>query len=125
MGNALPSDNLIFQQFKVGEPGTFGQIYNSYVAELLDYAPHRLSSLEEAWDMVQDIFLNLYERRTQLQIMVSLRTYLFSALKYKIIDHIRKNVRREYYADLLMCLPEKTEDSIFNNLVYNDIRSGR
>lgn len=123
MENDLHSDHQLLQQFKTGDSDAFERIYHTYVTELLDYASHRLSSLEEARDLVQDIFLSLYERRKQLEIKASLRTYLFTSLKYKIIDHIRKNVHKDQYADLLCFLSEKAENNVFSELVYNDLNA--
>ncbi len=123
MKKDLHSEKQLLDRLNNNAPGAFEQVYKTYVADLLGYAAQRLSSLEEARDVVQDIFLNLYERRRTLNVEGSLKAYLFSALKYKIIDHIRKNVHREYYANLLFSFPQKGEDNVFSELVYNDLNA--
>ncbi len=123
METDLHSEKQLLDRLNNNAPGAFEQVYRAYVAGLLAYASRRLSSLEEARDVVQDIFLSLYERRNHLNIHGSLKAYLFSALKYKLVDHIRKNIHREYYIDLLLSLPEKGENSVFSELVYNDLNA--
>lgn len=123
MDKELLSEEQLVEQLNVNNPGAFEQVYLTYVTGLLAYAAQRLSSLEEARDVVQDVFLNLYERRRKVCITGSLKAYLFSALKYKIIDHIRKNAHKKYYADMLQTLSKEEEATIFNELVYNDLNA--
>lgn len=122
-GKDLHFEKTLLDQLNADMPGAFERVYQTYVAELLDYATQRLSSLEEARDVVQDVFLNIYERRKKLTINISLKAYLFSALKYKIIDHIRKNANKKYYTALIYSLHKKDDKSIFNDLVYHDLNA--
>ncbi|HLR38355.1 MAG TPA: sigma-70 family RNA polymerase sigma factor [Chitinophagaceae bacterium] len=123
MEQTLHTEEILLQRFKKGEEEAFQEIYEKYVPELLSYAALKLSSLEEARDLVHDIFLSFYERRKKITIETSIKTYLFSALKYKIIDHIRKNIRKEQYYSLLKELLPKTEKKVFNDLVYKDLNA--
>jgi RNA polymerase sigma factor, sigma-70 family len=66
-------------------PGKFEQLFNAHWEDLYRQAYHRLQDQLDAEDLVQDIFSDLWERRQTLNITTSIRTYLWAALKYKII----------------------------------------
>lgn len=121
MDSSLPAEDFMLKQFKENVSGAFERIYRYHVADLLEFASQRLSSLEEARDLVQDVFADIYERKEALEIKCSLRAYLFTALKYKIIDHIRKNAHRKFYIEFLHSLTEEQDDSFFDNFVFNDL----
>ena len=42
-------------------------------------------------DIVQEVFISLWQRRAKLQIKVSLKSYLYTSTVYKVYDHFDKN----------------------------------
>lgn len=64
---------------------------------LVNVALQKVDSTETAKELVQDVFLYLYQRKDHLQIISSLKAYLFSALKNKIINHYHRQLTREKY----------------------------
>ncbi|OYX79904.1 MAG: hypothetical protein B7Y83_19020 [Flavobacteriales bacterium 32-34-25] len=42
-------------------------------------------------DIVQEVFISLWQRREKLQIKVSLKSYLYTSTVYKVYDHFDKN----------------------------------
>jgi RNA polymerase sigma-70 factor (family 1) len=63
-------------------------LYNRYWQPLFLFAYKRLKHKEESKDAVQDVFINLWKRRTTLQLTASLRTYLFTAVRYEVLKKI-------------------------------------
>lgn len=64
----------------------FTEIYNRYWDKLFSIAAHKLQNFAEAEEVVQDIFLEIWNRRHQLTITSSLSAYLATAVKYKVIN---------------------------------------
>jgi RNA polymerase sigma-70 factor (ECF subfamily) len=64
-------------------------------------AAKALREKTNAADVIQDVFLSLWNRRHELKIEGSLTNYLHTAVRYKAIHHIEKNItRRDYLAVL-------------------------
>jgi len=82
----------------------YAEIYRRYVRLLVRFAESKLYSLEDARDIVQDLFTNFWSERLDLHIQDNLKSYLFGIAKYQIINKIRKNVVRESYAGKLRAL---------------------
>ena len=79
----------------------FNEIYERYWLKLYLSAFRRLRAKDDAKDLVQDLFFSLWMKRHSLAITNSLSSYLFTAVKYRVINHIESNVVRGAYLDSL------------------------
>lgn len=73
----------------------FAAIYNNYWQSLLDFAGRRLQLQEDAEEVVQDVFVSLYQRRKELDIHGSLSAYLHSAVRYRIYNKYRDYLQKK------------------------------
>lgn len=62
----------------------------NYADSLFNYAIVRVRDRETAKDLIQDTFLSAFQNRESFRGESSEKTWLFSILKNKIIDHYRK-----------------------------------
>lgn len=92
----IPDDQL-FIRVKQDDRKAFEELYNRYWFFLLDRACKPLQSREKAQDIVQDIFISLYQRRKSIELSVSLKGYLRQALKFKILNEFRARLVRDGY----------------------------
>jgi len=69
-----------------------------YTEEMYKWATYKTSSVELAEDLVQDTFLAAAEKLSTFKSDSSPKTWLFSILNNKIIDHYRKKVRQPLIA---------------------------
>jgi RNA polymerase sigma-70 factor (family 1) len=76
----------------------FETIYRRYASELYRFARSRILSGEDCREMVQDVFESLWVRRQSLSID-SLRSYLFSSVRYMIIRHLYQRGVKQRYLD--------------------------
>lgn len=67
---------------------------NLYTADLLSWASHKVSNTELAKDLVQDTFLAASEKIESFRGASSPKTWLFSILNFKIIDHYRAKIKQ-------------------------------
>ena len=65
-----------------------------YTEEMYNWAFYKTSSSEIAEDLVQDTFLAAIEKLDSFKGDSSEKTWLFSILNHKIIDHYRKKVKQ-------------------------------
>ena len=65
-----------------------------YTSDLYAWALHKISDGELANDLVQDTFMAAAEKQSSFKGESSPKTYLFSILNHKIIDHYRKKVHK-------------------------------
>jgi RNA polymerase sigma-70 factor (family 1) len=94
-------DPDLFLLVKQNDVKAFEELYNRYWPALVNTAYKKLSSREKAEDIVQNIFIDIYQRRTTIELTISLKAYLNQALKFKILNEYRaKNISSKYQKHL-------------------------
>jgi RNA polymerase sigma-70 factor (ECF subfamily) len=103
---------------RTDDQGSFAEIYRRYCFQLFTAAYRKLKSRETAEEIVQDLFENLWNRRASHDIQ-QLEHYLFSALRYRIINYIKaQQVRAGYELYCRLAASEadsNTEDALALN----------
>ncbi|WP_295715123.1 RNA polymerase sigma-70 factor [Mucilaginibacter sp.] len=119
MGNYLMhTDEDLVSLLKQDQVGAFETIYARYWDKLFDSAYKRLQNTAICEEIIQDLFVKLWEKRFVLNLTTGLKNYLYTAVKYKVIDHYRKELLQNTFASASKHNPDMdnaTEDSIFLN----------
>lgn len=105
------TDEELLALMRQGEAKAFEAVYHLYAERLIHYASARLQSLEEARDMIHDLFVQLWVQRAELSVTVHLGAYLFASVRYRIIDHFRRSEVRRRYQDSLPVAAQTVMDS--------------
>ena len=75
-----------------GNDVAFEIIYNKYWKRLFNAAYKRIADQTACEEIVQDIFIKLWEKRFGLSLSTGLENYLLVAVKYNTIDYHRKQL---------------------------------
>lgn len=70
---------------------TFEAIYREYWLRLYDFALAKVHDPDVAEEIVQDLFVNLWEKRGSLRV-TNLSGYLFVAVRNRVIDHYKQRL---------------------------------
>jgi len=81
----LCDQNLLIL-FQAGEDGAFTEIFERYGNRLYLHALKMLRDRDAAQDVVQEIFTKLWLKRDQFVLTSSLSSYLYAAIRNKILD---------------------------------------
>lgn len=84
-----------------GSVEAFDVIYERYWLKLYTEAVKRVRSEDDAKDLVQDLFINIWEKREKIEIRNSLAAYLFAAVRNRILNYIKANIVKGNYLDSL------------------------
>ncbi len=91
----------------------FDLLYRKYWDPLLNFATHYLCDEDSCEEVVQDLFVHLHSRHSTLNIRSSVSSYLFTALRNRILNHERNQaVYRKHIA-----IAGKTTGNSYNNNV--------
>lgn len=80
------SDLELAKNLQKGDPAAFTEIYERYSGLLFIHAFKLLHSKDDAQDVVQEIFTNLWDKATHLPLDIPIRKYLYRALKNRILN---------------------------------------
>ncbi|MEQ9467529.1 MAG: RNA polymerase sigma-70 factor [Ekhidna sp.] len=113
----MNSDNdlLLFQQVKSNDFSAYEVIFKRYYKELYRFAFTYVRDATIAEEMAQEVFLYMWEKRDNIEIQTTLKTYLYSAVKNKCLNYIKLELpRQQSMADvsevmLSVSMPRKDE----------------
>lgn len=105
---------------------TFEDIYLSYFSKMKYFAKEYVVLDEDAENIVQDVFVELWENREMLNMHINLIAYLFTTIKNKCLNHLRhkivvqetaSKIQEEYLISLRMNLDslEAFDDHLFSD----------
>jgi len=77
-------DKVLWQAFKQGDEKAFTTLYHKYVHVLYGYGKKLLCDDEAVQDIVQELFIDIWQSRTRLTDVDSPKFYLFRALRRRI-----------------------------------------
>ena len=103
MENNQPYNDEVHLLFSLseGKEEALKMLYQKYWQQLFMSAYNVLKDKEACEDIVQEIFIRLWQRRASLNISSSLSAYLFTATRYMVFQQLKKsNVRSGLFEDL-------------------------
>lgn len=77
----------------------FEEAYVSYYARMKRFARQYITREEDAENIVQDIFFELWEKQLEFSSFVNFNGFLFMMLKNRCIDFIRRKTLEQQAAD--------------------------
>lgn len=97
------------------QPLTFTEVYAVYFPRMLRFARTYIIDKEDAENVVQDIFIYLWENRSLLEGLRSPQAFLFTLVKRRSIDFLRKRLQISYEEGTL----EEVENHEFQYKLYS------
>ncbi len=93
------ADHILLNLLKEDDQLAYTEIFERYSRILVNHAYKLLGRHDEANDVVQEVFLSLWNKRYELSVTGSLSSYLYKAVKNRILNHIAHEKVVSRYAD--------------------------
>jgi len=120
----LHSDVEIIKAIGKGNSIVFKQVFMSHYESLCRYAYTILKNAEEAEDVVQSMFVKIWEKREELEVKHTIRSYLFKAVYHQCINLLEhRSVKLKHQVHLAhemlteTQLPEPFQHELEENIV--------
>lgn len=99
--DVLPDCELI-TMLKAGDSQAYAVIYDRYKVLMFSHACKKIADPDEAQDILQDVFLSLWNRREQISESENLAGYLYTSIRNKTFNLIAHHkIRSGYEASML------------------------
>ncbi|RQO79437.1 RNA polymerase sigma-70 factor [Pedobacter sp. KBW01] len=116
------TDADLLALLKLGKEDAFVVIYHRYWECLINAAYQRLRSRSDAEEVVQEVFVNLYLRRNEIEPKSTLEAYLKTALKYKVIDMYRLQQLHYKHIDNLIAETQVNPQAVDDELAIREFK---
>ena len=109
------------EDLRTGNHKAYEMLFTQWYAPLCDYAFSMLNNAVEAEDIVQKMFCGLWDKRSQIEIHTSIKSYLYRIVHNESLNRIKQQkIREEHHQYLAYTLNGTIEDT-FNSLIYNEL----
>ncbi|MBL0741119.1 RNA polymerase sigma factor [Chryseolinea lacunae] len=109
-------EHTLWRDFKSGDLSAYAVLYRKYFFALYTYGKKISTDHELVKDCVQDLFVKIWNNRENLSDTTSIKYYLFTSLKRKLLDNLRsahhKNKADDDIADLVISDDEFLADDL-------------
>ncbi len=95
----LVKQDILIKKLKEGHESAYEALFKTFYTELVVHANRYLYDMESAKEIVQDLFVNIYERRNNLDINSSLKSYLYRSVQNRCINFINAQKTKDKYAN--------------------------
>ena len=89
--------NKLFKQIKVNDKYAVNDIFLAYSKRLYNFAFAYLKTEGDSKDVVQDVFVSLWNNRNSLKEDTNLEAYLFTITRNSVISIFRKKITEHEY----------------------------
>ncbi|MVM42056.1 sigma-70 family RNA polymerase sigma factor [Spirosoma sp. HMF3257] len=113
------SDNQLLQLVAQSDQQAYDELYERYFTQLFNYAYEKTSDRFLAQEVVQELFITIWQQRTRIEITGLAKSYIFTTAKHLIIDQYRREASRAHYTDTFMSrqplFTNQTEEQVWAN----------
>ena len=103
-------DSTLIEQIQLGSKDAFKQMFIKFYSPLCEYASQYVSD-EDAEELIQELMLFIWENRNSLFVEISLKSYLFMAVKHRCLNAIKRQLYHERVHSLIY---DKIKDQFEN-----------
>jgi len=111
------------REIKADNMFAFDLLYKKYSKKLFRFAHSILKSTEESENILQDVFLNLWENRNKVENNSAVKYYIFTTAYNSSITLIRRRARETQFIEHLKSLQELNEEPVNIEVEYNELKS--
>ncbi|GIW62254.1 MAG: DNA-directed RNA polymerase sigma-70 factor [Patescibacteria group bacterium] len=97
------TDKELIQRLRQGDESAFEMFYKEYASALANYVRRKVSDKSAADELVNKIFFSFFEALRDFKNESSLKTFLFSIARYKVIDYYRrKKIKKVFLSNITL-----------------------
>ncbi|MBA3259527.1 MAG: RNA polymerase sigma-70 factor [Gemmatimonadales bacterium] len=77
------------ERIRAGDESVFEELFKAYYRALCDFVYGYVRSRDTAEELVQTVFLRIWQKRESWEPVTGIRAYLFAACRNQALDHLR------------------------------------
>lgn len=114
----MKNKELINEELNRGNIDILENVFRTYYNQLVRYAEFLTGDAEYARDLVQDTFIQLWKKKTSINIKGSIKAYLFKSLFNLYKNHLKhQSVVKKYKDDLLSRIHEIQQTFFYDHIM--------
>ena len=118
----LPVEQLIIT-LKAGDLTAFEMLFRTYYQPLCKYAFTFVQDRDEAEEIVQSTFLNIWEKRQSLSIHTGIKPYLYAMVRNACLNVLKHEKIKQQHATMEMAVAERSVESVARTIMASELET--
>ncbi|HTE32431.1 MAG TPA: RNA polymerase sigma-70 factor [Chryseolinea sp.] len=118
----LNEDQLI-EMLKAGNVTAFEMLFRTYYQPLCNYAYTFVQDRDEAEEIVQATFLNVWEKRDNLAIHTAVKPYLYAMVRNACLNVIKHEKIKQQHVAMELAVAERSVESVARTVVASELET--
>lgn len=111
----------LINQIKKGQKDAFRKLYDEYAPRIFQFALSYLKRETEAEELVQEVFIKIWEKKENLDDTKNLKSYIFKIAVNTIYQYIRRKNIENAYKDYIKNHVRSDDNNTWQNVIYNEM----
>jgi RNA polymerase sigma-70 factor (ECF subfamily) len=114
------NEKLTFR-LKKGEKEAFQELFNLYAPKIHRFAIAYLKDMANAEELVQDVFMKIWEKRENLDPAQNIKAYIYKIAVNTVYDFVRKKNLEKAFADFSKHNFQPGAESLWHEIIWNEM----
>jgi len=114
-------DKDLIARFKSGDMAAFQKIYDAFCKPLYRFALSYMKDSFDVEEIVQDVFLKLWEKRDEVDELKSFKSYLYRITVNKIFNELKHRVVKRKYDQHLLNIDLVTHETPESSIQFQEL----
>jgi RNA polymerase sigma-70 factor (family 1) len=119
---AITDEHLLLSNFKAGDENAFKRVFDQNFKKLYLFAFKLLKSKEQAEEVVNDAFLNVWINREKIDSSLPILPYLYTVTRRLTLNALRRVATSQRAIDELWYLIENTSNTTEEAILLHDLQ---
>ncbi len=115
------TDPALIELWKKGDERAFETLYKRYAFYLINQIIAKVKDRDIAKDLVQDVMMQVYLRRDELDIHTTLKGYLLTAMRNRLFNYKREILRMQLQSIENSNASERAVDDVNDYVNYKEV----
>lgn len=114
-------ESILIRNLVRGDALSFDQIFSKYNKKVYSFSLRNVKSKEDAENVVQEVFINLWTHREKLKEIKNLDAWIFMICFNTIRKHFRQLMRENKHLQNLAAYSFEDDNTTVTEIEYNDL----
>jgi RNA polymerase sigma-70 factor, ECF subfamily len=110
MENSQGRNQKIVERIRSGDQAAFEKLFHQYYARLCVFSNSFVKSLDISRDVVQEVFIKIWDNRENFYVNQSLKAYLYQAVRNQSLNYLQQKKQKEKLAERVKTRQQNTSE---------------
>lgn len=117
------SDADLARRIKYGEKDAYEELFKRYAPRIFQFSLSYLKNKADSEELVQDVFLKIWEKRKILDAAQNIKAYIFKIAINTIYDFIRRKNIENAFNDFAKVNFNKSSNSTWETVIFEEMQT--